>query len=80
MGLDPFNGTALELLLAAISHSKPKWAKWGETQQHHSFIQQTEVNMGGRVKLKKLRTSLKLTGRSSAVCSTVTEKSKLVTR
>lgn len=53
MGLDPFNGEALELLLAAISHSEPKWEKWGRTQKHHSFIHQrelrVEVNTGRRV-------------------------------
>lgn len=57
MGLDPFNAKALELLLTAISHSEPKWNKWGETQQHHSFIHQrelrVEVSMGGRVRHKR---------------------------
>ncbi len=45
MGLDSFNSKALELLLAAISNSESKWGKWGETQQHHSFIHQREVRV-----------------------------------
>lgn len=77
MGLDPFNSKALELLLAAISHSESKWGKWGETQQHHSIIHQrelrVEVGTGGRARQKRVRPLfMHLTDSRTAVCIPVT--------
>lgn len=76
MGLNLFNGKALELLLAAICHSEPKWDKWGEAQQHHSFVHQGElrvkVNMKGKVRHKRQRPLfINFTGSSTAVCKVI---------
>lgn len=66
MGLNLFNGKALELLLAAISHSELKWDKWAETQQHHSFIPWRELRREVRpLYMEPAHTS-------TAVCTSVT--------
>lgn len=65
-GPQPFNGKALELLLAAISHSELKWDKWAETQQHHSFIPRRELRREVRpLYMEPAHTS-------TAVCTPVT--------